>query len=392
MTQILADLGFAPEIVSWCKSFLKDCTVRLQFNRRTSDPFDFAVGTPQGSLVSPVLSIIYTAPLLHKMKNLANPSLGMYIDNGAIFACRQKWKEVEHMMRDSYTSCIEWLTQASLSAELDKMELIFFRKGKEKSALPNYIHLPLPSRNTYYQVQASTTLQYLGFFLNTRLMWTHHIEVMCNRVRASIKALQLLGNSVQGLDQAKWRLAYNAICLPVLTYSCQLWFMGKQKTLVKKLQTTQNKAVKVIAGMFCTTPHKPLHQLLTILPMDIRLKMLTQNMALRLYSVSKDSQLLKWLGGDWYAPQPHNTPLPTPNSERAWTMLCMLASQVHAKCPHIQPFPDLPPDAPTWDSRVTCALRQSDWDYQLSSEALVNRCQEGKVINIFTTGVYSNKH
>jgi Reverse transcriptase (RNA-dependent DNA polymerase) len=110
MIQILVDLGFAPEIVSWCKSFLKDHTVRLQFNGRTSDPFNFAVGTPQGLPVLPVLSIIYTAPLLHKMRSLANPSLGMYIDDRAIFTCRCKWKDVEYAMRDSYASCIEWLT------------------------------------------------------------------------------------------------------------------------------------------------------------------------------------------------------------------------------------------------------------------------------------------
>jgi hypothetical protein len=126
--------------------------------------------------------------------------------------------------------------------------------------------------------------------------------------------------------------------------------------------------------------------------MDIRLKMLTQNTALRLYRVSKDSQLLKRLGGEWYTPQPHDAPLPTPNSERAQTMLHMLASQVHTKCPQIQPFPDLPPGAPTWDGRVTSVPRQSERDYQLSSEALVNRCWEGKAIIIFTTGVHSNKH
>ncbi len=62
VVQIMADLGFTPEIVSWCRSFLSDRTVRLRFNGRTSDPFDFAVGTPQGSSVSPVLSIIYTSP------------------------------------------------------------------------------------------------------------------------------------------------------------------------------------------------------------------------------------------------------------------------------------------------------------------------------------------
>ena len=137
------------------------------------------------------------------------------------------------------------------------------------------------------------TLRYLGFFFNSHLTWSHHVEIMCNRARASIKALQLLGNSVRGLDQGQWRLAYNAICLPVLTYGCQLWFTGKQVTLVKKLQTVQNEAVRVIAGAFCTAPHEPLHQLLTILLMDLRLTMLTQNLAIRLYKVSKESQLLR---------------------------------------------------------------------------------------------------
>jgi Reverse transcriptase (RNA-dependent DNA polymerase) len=32
MVQVLLDLGFALEIVKWCKSFLKDCMVRLRFN------------------------------------------------------------------------------------------------------------------------------------------------------------------------------------------------------------------------------------------------------------------------------------------------------------------------------------------------------------------------
>src|SRR5229473_2583472 len=96
------------------------------------------------------------------------------------------------------------------------------------------------------------TLRYLSFFFDSQLTWSCHMEIMCNRARASIKALQLLRNSVRGLDQDQWQLAYNTICLPVLTYGCQLWFTRKQVTLVKKLQTVQNEAVRVIAGAFCT--------------------------------------------------------------------------------------------------------------------------------------------
>jgi len=269
LIKTFTDLGFAPELVKWCRSFLKDRTVRLRFNGKTLDPFDFRVGTPQGSLISPVLSTIYPSALLHTMRNWNKASLGMYIDDGVIFACGCSWKQVETTMRESYSECVEWLTRAGLNVEPEKLELIFFKKRIEREDPPRYVHLPNPSLNTYYHVQAANTLRYLGFFFDICLNWSHHVEIVCNRAHASLKALQLLGNSVRGLDQVSWRLAYNTICLSVLTYRCQLWFRGRQVTLVKKLQTVQNDVVRIISGTFRTTLREPLHHLLTILPMKL---------------------------------------------------------------------------------------------------------------------------
>ena len=233
------------------------------------------------------------------MREWTNSSLGMYINDGALFTCSHSWRKIKQTLRDCYSTCDKWLTQAGLNIEPDKTELIFFCRRGEQTMPPHYIHLPLPSTQTYYCVPAANTLCYLGFFFDAHLSWPYHVDVMCNRAYASIKALKLLGNLVRGLDHASWRLTFNAICLPVLTYSCQLWFHGKQVTLVKKLQIVQNKAVKIISGTFCTTPCKPLHQLLSILPMDLQLTKLTQNMALTLYQVLSESQLLTRLGGDW---------------------------------------------------------------------------------------------
>ena len=42
LIKIFADLGFTPELVSWCSSFLRDCTVKLKFNGKISDPFCYA--------------------------------------------------------------------------------------------------------------------------------------------------------------------------------------------------------------------------------------------------------------------------------------------------------------------------------------------------------------
>jgi hypothetical protein len=190
---------------------------------------------------------------------------------------------------------------------------MYFKRRHEKEDPPGQVFLPLNPQHPQhgsYKVMAVHRLRYLGFFLDHKLRWEHHVNVMCNCTRASIKALQLLGNSVCGLDFAQWRLAYNAICLPVLTYGCQLWYTGKQKKLANKLQVVQNEGVRLIAGTFRTTPREPLQQLFNILPIDLRLRMMTNNSALRLYRLQSSSQVLLRLGGDW-SPNPQEK-IPTP--------------------------------------------------------------------------------
>ena len=212
---------------------------------------------------------------------------------------------------------------------------------------------------------------------------------MCNRARASIKALQLLSNSVRGLDFAQWRLAYNAICLPVLTYGCQLWYTGKQKKLTNKLQVVQNEGVRLIAGAFRTTPREPLQQLFNILPIDLRLRMLTDNSALRLYRLQSSSQVLLRLGGDW-APNP-SEPIPTPVRSKAKTALRALASRVAANGKRIEAFPDLPEGAPRWEDRVLIRVPLKREEQEAHKEHLVNQYNAGNTPQIFMAGVLSNK-
>lgn len=249
-------------------------------------------------------------------------------------------------------------------------------------------HFPQQDQ-THYKVTAVHRLRYLGFFLDHKLRWEHHVNIMCNRARASIKALQLLGNSVRGLDFAQWRLAYNAICLPVLTYGCQLWYTGKQKKLANKLQVVQNEGVRLIAGAFRTTPREPLHQLFNILPIDLRLRMMTDNSALRLYRLQNSSQVLLRLGVEW-SPSPQES-IPTPVRKRAKTALRALASRVSAKGKRIEAFPDLPNGAPQWDGRVSVQNPIKRDDQAAHTEQLVNQQHLGTTPQIFISGTLSNK-
>jgi hypothetical protein len=127
---------------------------------------------------------------------------------------------------------------------------------------------------------------------------THRPGVRPPPARSTLKSMKLLGNSVKGLDHGSWRLAYNAICLLVLTYGSPIWFK-QQKQHSKTLQVAQDEVVRWMMGAFWTTPAEPLHQLNAILPMHIRLQMLSKTAALTLLTVLHSSQLIQRLGPPW---------------------------------------------------------------------------------------------
>ena len=62
------------------------------------------------------------------MREWTNSSLGMYIDDGALFTCGCSWHKIEQTLRGCYSTCDNWLTQVGLNIEPDKTELIFFHK------------------------------------------------------------------------------------------------------------------------------------------------------------------------------------------------------------------------------------------------------------------------
>ena len=364
LVSLIQQLGFNPKVSGWMSEFLRDRRVRLKFNNILSETRGQPVGVPQGSPISPVLSIIYTSPLLHLMKGWTNSSLGMYVDDGVIFACAKDWGEVTNLLQTRYTVCMEWLRKSGLAIEPDKTELMFFQRpyARNPAPRPSQLALPDPMGNAQYHVKPVEVLRYLGIFFHWRLKWEPHVKIMANRARASLKALQVLGNSVRGLNMANWRLAFNAICLPVLGYACQLWFKEGakgQKKLVQILQRVQNEGVKMVSGAFRTAPREALLHITRMLPMRHYLEKLTHTSALRLYRLPRGSQLLRRLGPSWYAPRQGDLPLPAPpnmaplgNKNRRPTALEALAARVPSEGPRVDVTATPPWEVPAWKVRL----------------------------------------
>jgi len=172
-----------------------------------------------------------------------------------------------------------WLGRNGLKCDTDKTEFISFAPPHAAEhlvgCLITSIH-PRTSSSSSYTVERSTVIRYLGVFIHHQFNWTHHMTIMANRARSTVRALSILGNSVRGLDYANWHGVFHSLVLPVLTYGFPLYSTQPHiKGLLNILQVAQNDAVQKMSGAFKTTPIVPLHYLMAIPPISLTITKLT---------------------------------------------------------------------------------------------------------------------
>ena len=136
-------------------------------------------------------------------------------------------------------------------------------------------------------------VRWLGFFLDWKLSFKHHIDILAARGKHVITGIQRLGNTIHGLNAHHLRLLFKMCVIPVITYGCQLWFDPRKlsRTLINKLQVIQNAGLRRIAGAFKTTPIEPLHVLTFMPPIEVTICHLYASSALRLFWLPLNSEV-----------------------------------------------------------------------------------------------------
>ena len=164
---------------------------------------------PQGSPLFPILSAIYTAPLL-SLLSITDLSpftvFQLYVNNGCIIASGKTFHHLATLAACLYKHTSSWLRSVGLHLNPSTTEFMHFHGHKSLA----HFGLPVTHRGIWdahfgeLHLPARLLVRYLGVFFTPTLSWHTHVSIMASHTRSTLATLSILGNLVRGLDFANW--------------------------------------------------------------------------------------------------------------------------------------------------------------------------------------------
>ena len=198
-------------------------------------------GVPQGSILGPLLFIIYINNI-HELGLSGDVTL--YADDTSIFYFGEDIQQMFHKAQSDLDILITWFQYNLLTINVSKTNyMIFSAKNKKIPDCPMlYINKQSLSR-----VESE---KYLGLILDSQITWKPHFEKIQSKVSALMGKLR---HTVRCFSKSVCYTIYNSLVKSHLTYVIELWGSAA-KTNLNQLQISQNKIIKLLFHLHYLTP------------------------------------------------------------------------------------------------------------------------------------------
>ena len=165
------------ELVQWIQSFLTNRTQRVVVDGTYSSPCSVTSGIPQGSVLAPVLFLIY----INDITSNIHSQLRLFADDCLIY--RAINSPVDHTILQND------LLKLSIWADVRQMK---FNVKNCCILQVSTLHITRNFTYTMYSIPLQVVEQhhYLGVLLDNKLSWTPHIHLICNKVNCLLGLLR----------------------------------------------------------------------------------------------------------------------------------------------------------------------------------------------------------
>uniref|UniRef100_A0A672YQT0 Reverse transcriptase domain-containing protein n=1 Tax=Sphaeramia orbicularis TaxID=375764 RepID=A0A672YQT0_9TELE len=261
MIERLRDLvGMSGHVLDWFSSYLTGRSFTVSINNFQSDSADLLCGVPQGSVLGPVLFLLYVLPLGHIIQHYSDVSYHLFADDIQIYC---SFNSSEPHKLSSLINCLselkQWLNDNSLQLNSSKTETLIIAPD---SAIPGIKH-HLGDLSS----SVKTKLRNLGVNFDQDMsleFYSKHLVKNCFFHLRNISKLRSM------VSTNELEMIVHAFVSSRLDY-CNSLFTCLNKKELARLQFVQNSAARLLTRTNRRTHITPILKSLHWLPVLYRL-------------------------------------------------------------------------------------------------------------------------
>ncbi|CDO75194.1 hypothetical protein BN946_scf184794.g1, partial [Trametes cinnabarina] len=286
------------DLVLWIRDFLSDRCTQVKFDDFTSEPLHASSGLPQGSPLSPILYLFYSADLL-EVVDCKDPSQasGGFIDDTMLIVTSPSFEQNIAMLTALVPQLLGWSNSHACRFDVAKFQMLHCTRNEKR-------YSPLPLVIGDHRILPCESARYLGIIVDRRLRWHEQADSAVDRGTSAVLAITRLSKPTYGLPHKHIRQLIRSVAFPKMEYGLPVWYnpvrlppgSARRKGsvgLCNRLGKVQRLAARVISGAFKTTASIVLDFHAGLPPIDLRLNQAVFNATARLASLPPSHPLHK---------------------------------------------------------------------------------------------------
>ena len=266
--------GFDPTAITFFHSYLSNRKQQCNVNGVNSDLLHVSCGVPQGTILGPLLFLMYINDLPNCLKYC---TARLYADDTSLTVSGSHIPDIENVMNIDLGHVTLWLIANKLSLNILKSECMIIGSRQRIATLEGDLNLSVNG----ISLKRVKHTKCLGVHIDENLTWAKHVEYITKKVVCNISILRKVSST---LTPDNRNTVYKSIIEPYFNYCSPVWdSIGD--TLSKKLQRLQNRAAGIVTGLSCHPKSVRSKQILNQLGWSSLAEMRKQQKAIMMYKI-----------------------------------------------------------------------------------------------------------